>query len=620
MLRALRNQTQSIFFKIFLGFLICGFALWGVGDLTGGANNKPVLSVENKEISSEEVLQELNKLRYSLPQRPPLKDTVKNGMLQNVLNKFEQELLINKEADFLNLHVPLSVQTKAVRNENAFKNPLGKFSENKYFQSLNNAGLTEKKYLKMIQTEGNFKQLSMPFQFNYIYDNKVVKAIIDWQNEIREIEFDFMKYLDKKNIQQPDLKILNEFYSNNKDSYIFPKTRDIKYIEIKPSDFHNEVKITKKQINDKYETDKSIYITAEKREIYQITSQERNKVDELKKLINNGTPFQTAATKIFNLSKDDINLGFLTKKELPDISADPLFSGKKDDVIGPLKTEFGFNIYKIVNIIPKTEIKYEDIIKDVKLNLLNELSIEILYEKLDIVEDLIAEGNNLEEIAKSDIFKNKIFVKQLNKVSEDSFLHSYTKNKTFINKGEDFLKNIWMTKLNETSDIIDLKNDTYALIQVIKEKSKEQLAFEQVREKVLNQWTSIEIVNQTKAKLKKSILSKNENLKSNSTIKRNQKSLDNFSDNSLIFNIFEIDNKDINFLNTVDGVIAVKVKNRKVDNYQKNIEINNNLNLSLSKSFFNDYSNYFIRNLATKHKLVRNYIDLENFLLNTEVQ
>ena len=620
MLRALRNQTQSIFFKIFLGFLICGFALWGVGDLTGGTNNKPVLSVENKEISSEEVLQELNKLRYSLPQRPPLKDTVKNGMLQNVLNKFEQELLINKEADFLNLHVPLSVQTKAVRNENAFKNPLGKFSENKYFQSLNNAGLTEKKYLKMIQTEGNFKQLSMPFQFNYIYDNKVVKAIIDWQNEIREIEFDFMKYLDKKNIQQPDLKILNEFYSNNKDSYIFPKTRDIKYIEIKPSDFHNEVKITKKQINDKYETDKSNYITAEKREIYQITSQEKNKVDELKKLINNGTPFQTAATKIFNLSKDDINLGFLTKKELPDISAEPLFSGKKNDVIGPLKTEFGFNIYKIVNIIPKTEIKYEDIIKDVKLNLLNELSIEILYEKLDLIEDLIAEGNNLEEITKSDIFKNKIFVKQLNKVSEDSFLHSYTKNKTFINKGEDFLKNIWMTKLNETSDIIDLKNDTYALIQVIKEKSKEQLAFEQVREKVLNQWTSIEIVNQTKAKLKKSILSKNENLKSNSTIKRNQKNLDNFSDNSLIFNIFEIDNKDINFLNTVDGVIAVKVKNRKVDDYEKNIEINNNLNLSLSKSFFNDYSNYFIRNLATKHKLVRNYIDLENFLLNTEVQ
>ena len=97
MLRALRNQTQSIFFKIFLGFLICGFALWGVGDLTGGINKKPVLSVENQEINIEEVILELNKLRYSSPQRPSLKETVKNGMLRNVLNKFEQEILIRSE-------------------------------------------------------------------------------------------------------------------------------------------------------------------------------------------------------------------------------------------------------------------------------------------------------------------------------------------------------------------------------------------------------------------------------------------------------------------------------------------------------------------------------------------
>ena len=42
MLRALRNQTKSIFFKCFLVLLICGFALWGVGDLTGGYKSKSV--------------------------------------------------------------------------------------------------------------------------------------------------------------------------------------------------------------------------------------------------------------------------------------------------------------------------------------------------------------------------------------------------------------------------------------------------------------------------------------------------------------------------------------------------------------------------------------------------
>ena len=47
MLRALRNQTQSIFFKCFLVLLICGFALWGVGDLTGGSKEVPILTTKN---------------------------------------------------------------------------------------------------------------------------------------------------------------------------------------------------------------------------------------------------------------------------------------------------------------------------------------------------------------------------------------------------------------------------------------------------------------------------------------------------------------------------------------------------------------------------------------------
>ena len=618
MLRTLRNQTQSIFFKIFLGLLICGFALWGVGDLTGGINKKPVLSVENKEINIEEVILELNKLRYSSPQRPSLKETVKNGMLRNVLNKFEQEILINKEADFLNLYVPLTLQTKTIRQEESFKNPLGKFSENKYLQSLNNAGLTEKKYLEMIKTEANFKQLSMPFQSNDFYSNDIIKSIIDWQNEVRNIEFETLDYLDKNDIKEPSTNTLKKFYKENKSLYAFPKTRDIKYIEITPSNFQDEIKISNKQINDRYEIDKSLYVTEEKRRIFQVTSQNKLKIDQFKKLLNQGNKFEIAAKKIFNLTKQDINIGLMSKSELPNKSANTLFSKKVNDIIGPIKTEFGYNIYKIVNIIPKNEIKYKEAIKDIEKNILNEISTEILYEKLDLIEDLIAEGNTLEEIIQSDVFNKLISIKKLNKISEDSFLYSYTNNKTFLNKGRDFLNKIWNTNLNQISDLINIKGDKYALLQVENENIKENLNFEKVKNKVLDQWTDIEILNQTKLKLKRSILSNKQKLKSSSIIRRNQKYLNDIKDNSLIFKIFEINNKEINFLNTIDGVVAAKIINRKVDDYKINNEINDKLNLSLSNSFFNDFSNYYLNNLATKHKLVRNYLDLEKFLLNAE--
>ena len=131
MLRSLRNQTQSIFFKCFLVLLICGFALWGVGDLTGGPKSKSVLSVANQNISIEEALNEINRARYMLSDRPSLEEAIKNGMHKSVLNKLEQEIIINEEAKCLDLHVPLSKQMKLIKEEKAFKDPLGKFSQKK---------------------------------------------------------------------------------------------------------------------------------------------------------------------------------------------------------------------------------------------------------------------------------------------------------------------------------------------------------------------------------------------------------------------------------------------------------------------------------------------------------
>ena len=620
MLRALRNQTQSIFFKIFLGLLICGFALWGVGDLTGGMSQKPVLSVEDRQITTEEVILNLNKLRYTSPQRPSLQETVKNGMLKNVLNKLEQEMLINKEAEYLNLYVPLSLQTKTIRQEKSFKNPLGKFSKTKYLQSLKNAGLTEKKYLEMIKTEANFKQLSMPFLSNEFYNDEIVKSIIDWQNEIRNIEFETLKYIDKQEINNPSIDILKQFYQENKNLYKIPKTRDIIYIQITPSNFEDQIKISKKEINDRYEIDKSIYITEEKRRIYQIIAQDKEKINQFINKVKKGDEFESVAKKIFNYSKKDIDIGSLSKSELPIESANSIFAKKINDIVGPIKTEFGYNVYKIVNIIPRKEIKYKDAIKDVNKTLLKEYSIEKLYEKLDLIEDLIAEGNTLEEVTKSDIFKNNISIKKLNLISEDSFVHSFTKDKVYFNKGNDFLKSIWSTNLNQISELIDINNDTYAYLQVKKENKEQNLIFEKVKNKILDQWMDEEVKKQTKLKLQKLLNSKNQKLKSSSIIKRNQEYLSTIKDNSLTFKIFEINNKDINFLNINDGVIAIKIISRKVNDYKINQEINNNLNLALSKSFFNDFSNYYLNNLAIKHKLVRNYNDLERFLLDSETK
>ena len=147
-----------------------------------------------------------------LPDRPSLEDAIKNGMHKRVLNKLEQEILINEEADFLGLSVPLSEQMRLIKEENAFKDPLGKFSQNKFVQSLKNAGLSEEKYLDIIKTKTNFKQLTMPIIKNNFYNEKIINKIINWQNEVRDIEYETFKIINKNEIKKPSRNILESFF------------------------------------------------------------------------------------------------------------------------------------------------------------------------------------------------------------------------------------------------------------------------------------------------------------------------------------------------------------------------------------------------------------------------
>ena len=612
MLRALRNQTQSIFFKIFLVLLICGFALWGVGDLTGGNTTKPVLITDSKEISIDKAINEINRIRYSSASRPSFNEIFENGTYKTVLNKLEQEILLNSEAEELNLNVPMSVVTQTISQENNFKDPLGKFSQIKFNQSLKNAGLSETKYLEMINTEANLKQISTPFSTNDYYSEKVIKKIMDWQNEIRNIEYDFFDLLTPKDIKRPSEETLTNFYEENKEKYQIPLTRNIQYLEISPNYFTKQVKISDSQINERYKIEKSNYKIDEKREILQVTTQDEEKVKKFFKAVGKNN-FKELALELFNLSENDINLGLVKKTDLPSTNADALFKANLNEIVGPLKTEFGYNVYKIIKIEPERSIEYSKIIEDIKSKIIKEKSTEVLFEKLDIIEDLLAEGSNLSEIAVSDVFDKKISLNIINRISQNGIIYSYDKEKSLIKKSNNFLKNIWDTNINEMSDIFNSKEDNYVIIQVLKENKEELPSYEITKNLVYNHWLNEAIIKKSIENIKTMLLNKKSKLSKNYSLKRNNK-LGDLNDPYLINEIFNIQNNENNYINFRNKILAVKLLDSKIDNYTFNKDEYQQLNLSFTQSFFNDFGNFYLNHLSSKHNLKRNYKEIENFL------
>ena len=91
---------------------------------------------------------------------------------------------------------------------------------------------------------------------------------MDWQNEIRDVEYEIFDFVNENEINKPSNQTLKTFYEKNKKPLEIPKTRDIKYIQIKPSFFEDQVQINEKLVDEKYEIEKSNYIIEETREIF----------------------------------------------------------------------------------------------------------------------------------------------------------------------------------------------------------------------------------------------------------------------------------------------------------------------------------------------------------------
>ena len=620
MLRTLRNQTQSIFFKAFLVLLIIGFAAWGVGDLSGNSNQNSVLSVGKQKITSEEIINELNKVRYRMQQRPSINEAIKNGILNDIINKFEQEILINAEAKKLNLYVPLNIQTMAIRDEQAFKDPLGKFSQVRFLKSLNNAGLNEEKYLDMINTEAYFKQLSMPISLNKTYNTKIVKKLIEWQNEVREIDYFFLDKIKENKIKVPDANDLQVFYNEYKDLYKIPVTKNFKYIEIQPSDFKKKITVNDKKIKEIYESEITKYTSNEERSLYQVISQDIDKANAFIKKLRENDDFVKLAKDQFSLSKKDIDIGFVKKYELPKETKKQIFDGKTKDVIGPIKTKFGYAIYQLNTINPKKTTSYKDAYAEIKRELLNELSLELLYKDISSIEESIDQGDNLEEIVNSELLNGKFKVKNLDNFAQKGILYLSNGKIKNINNRKLIADNIWKITSNQISDVIELPKDTFMFVQLIKENKEYTPVFKEIRTDIYKKWVEKEQLIQTELKLKKIVKENKVKFNKLLNIERNQINLTNKIKDKLIINqIFKMKKNKINFIKLKNGVIAIKFINSKTKNYNLKEDTINQLNASLSDSFFNDYSNNFIQILGNKHKIKRDYKSLENFISNLDL-
>jgi peptidyl-prolyl cis-trans isomerase D len=151
------------------------------------------------------------------------------------------------------------------------------------------------------------------------------------------------------------------YYEENPTLFQLPESADVEYIEIERSDIAQTIAVSEDELIEYYDINKDRYLQDEQRQARHILVQfgddeeaAEAKANELLARINAGEAFEDIArdhSEDSGTASRGGDLGVMTRTALPGDFGGTIFSMDEGTIEGPVKTEFGFHIIRLDQII-----------------------------------------------------------------------------------------------------------------------------------------------------------------------------------------------------------------------------------------------------------------------------
>ena len=255
------------------------------------------------------------------------------------------------EADAINL----------VKQAPAFQRD-GKFSTEVYQQFLNNMGKSDEQFVLELRRDLTRQMLLSAVSQTTQASNTVAQRIHDLLTEERTIRtFEIKPTAFLKSVSVTDAEA-QSYYDQNKSLFAVPESVDIEYVVLSPESYKN-IKASEDDIKTFYEQNLQRFSTPEERRASHIliaVNNEKTDADAKKEADEIYKQLQADPSKFAQLAKSKSadpgsarqggDLGFFQKGMMVPEFDNAVFSGKKGDLVAPVKTQFGYHIIKIVDV------------------------------------------------------------------------------------------------------------------------------------------------------------------------------------------------------------------------------------------------------------------------------
>ena len=494
MLQALRGGVKSPIMKVFLVFLAGGFALWGVGDMTTGliGGSDKAITAGDESLSPGQVAVEFDRTRRNYLPNATMGEALQSGLLGEVAGSLARDVVFRAEAGKLGLTVTREMQRSEVANEPSFQDDTGTFSQSRFVGVLANAGLTEADYLERVNTALRREQIVEAVSAGAAQPEAVARALTAYELERRTARLVSVP-VDANAIAMPTDEQLSTWFAEVKSRYDAPVLRSARVGSIVPQMFADTIEISDSEIESAYADRLDEFTTLEQRRVRQMVFEDMDTAQTAKSRVVAGEDFAAVANDLLGWTEDDITLGLVTKADLEGAVGEAVFGAASGELAGPAESVFGVHLLFVDDIIPGGATALDEVRDDIRNTLRMEAATDLIYDKVNELEDKIASGATLDE-AFAAVNGTVVTIGEIDRRGNDINGIPVAGDAAELAQDSLVLETIWAADIDEIGVVEEGTDDMFFVVEVTGETDARERGLDEVRDRAAADWQTVEAI------------------------------------------------------------------------------------------------------------------------------
>lgn len=401
MLQAIRSRTASWVMRLLFVVLAASFGMyWIVDYIRPQAASEAVVTIGDEKLTRADLNQafsrEMRRMKesFNIDMTPEI--ARETGFYRNVIDETIQTRLVQLEARRLGVVSPQDAVVELIHRADAFKGRDGAFDPNRFTQYLNRRGTTEARLISEIAADWQRGQLMRGLS-GFPATRGAAERLARYRGEQRVADIFTVTWTAQPEPPAPDDAALQAFADQQRARFQTPERRGFSLLVYRPEDLAGEVQIKDSEIEAAYTQRLEDLSSPETRTVDQVLLDSAAKAEALSAAVKAGATLAEAAGKVDGAAL--VPLGSVTRKDLPDDLAGPVFSLAVGEVSGAVQSAFGWHVFVITAAQAGKVPTLAEASPRLKEDLIADRAADLLFERVNRLEDAIAAGATLDQVA-----------------------------------------------------------------------------------------------------------------------------------------------------------------------------------------------------------------------------